>query len=88
MAALGSRAIALATTAPLLEADAPLEGVLRLERAVLETSVVVPVLRVPELYGVGERIEVWDGRVVSATGAWNLASLWIRAATPDPRVRH
>ena len=87
MAALGPRAISLATTAPALDADAPLDAVLRLERAVLETSVVVPVLRVPELYGLGERVEAWDGRAVSPTGAWNLASLWIRAAPPDARVR-
>ena len=45
---------------------------------VLETSVVVPVLRAPELYGLGERVEAWDGRAVSPTGAWNLASLWIK----------
>jgi peptide/nickel transport system substrate-binding protein len=87
MAALGPRAIALATTAPALEADAPVDAVLRLERAVLETSVVVPVLRVPELYGLGERVEASDGRAVSPTGGWNLASLWIRAAPPDAPVR-
>ena len=85
IAALGSRAIASGTTAPPLEADAPLDTVLRLERAVLETSVVVPVLRVPELYGLGERVETWEGRASSPTGAWNLASLWIRAASPDAR---
>ena len=87
MAGLGSRAIALATTAPPLDADASLDAVLRLERAVLESSVVVPVLRVPELYGLGERVEAWDGRASSPTGAWNLANLWIRTAAPDARVR-
>ena len=87
MATLGSRAITLATTAPLPEADAPLDAVLRLERALLETSVIVPVLRVPELYGLGGRVEAWDGRAVSPTGAWNLASLWIKTAPPDARVR-
>ena len=74
MTALGSRAIALATSAPPLEIGAPLDAVLRLERAVLETSVVVPVLRAPEVYALGERVEAWDGRAVSRTGAWNLAS--------------
>ena len=87
MTALGARAIALATTAPSLETGAPLDAVLRLERDVLETSVVVPVLRAPELYGLGERVETWDGRAISPTGAWNLASLWIRTAVPDARVR-
>lgn len=87
MAALGSRAMALATTEPPLAADAPLDAVLRLERAVLEASVVIPVLRAPELYGLGERVETWDGRAVSPTGALNLASLWIRTAPPDTGPR-
>jgi MarR-like DNA-binding transcriptional regulator SgrR of sgrS sRNA len=87
MAVLGPRGVALATSAPPLEADAALDAVMRLERALLETSVVVPVLRVPELYGLGERVESWDGHAVSPTGAWNLASLWIRTPAPDARVR-
>jgi peptide/nickel transport system substrate-binding protein len=87
MAALGPRTVALATAEPAPALGAPIDVVLRVERALLEASIVVPVLRVPELYGVGERVDAWDARPVTATGAWNLASLWLKTPAPDTRVR-
>ena len=88
MAALGSRTVALATTEPAPAPGAPIDAVLHVERALLEASIVVPVLRVPELYGVSERVDAWDAQpAVTVTGAWNLASLWLKPPAPETRVR-
>jgi len=87
MAALGSRTIALATNEPAPAIGAPLDVVLRVERALLEASIVVPVAHVPELYGVGERVDEWDAQPVTATGGWNLANLWLKPSAPEARVR-
>jgi hypothetical protein len=37
---------------------------------------------VPEIYGLGERLDSWDGPVVSAIGALNLADVWLRNGAP------
>ena len=57
----------------------------RFERALLQDSSVVPVVRVPDLYGVGDTVDVWDGDVVGATGRWNVANVWLRPAAPRAR---
>jgi len=79
VADLGSR---LAGSTPKDAASAPaLDATVRAERALLQDGVVIPVVRVPELYGLGEAVEVWDGNAIGATGRWNFANVWIRAAT-------
>jgi hypothetical protein len=40
------------------------------------------VVHVPEIYALGERLESWNEPVVSATGALNLADVWLRAGPP------
>jgi len=82
MDGLGSRATSLATaeTAPAI--GAPLETVYRVERSLLEHDVIVPVVHVPALYGLGERVESWRGPAVSANGAWDLANVWLRSEPP------
>src|SRR6185295_15129858 len=53
-----------------------LDTAVRYERGLLQDSIVVPVVRVPDLYGVGDAVDVWDGDVVGATGRWNVANVW------------
>ena len=62
--------------------DAPLPEVHRKERALLERGIIVPVVHVPEVYGLGERLDSWNSSVVDGAGAWNLADIWLRTATP------
>jgi peptide/nickel transport system substrate-binding protein len=57
---------------------APLDGVLGTERALLERAVLVPLVHVRDVYGLGERLESWNGPVVLGSGAWNLSNVWIR----------
>jgi hypothetical protein len=59
-----------------------LPDVHRVERALLERSIIVPVVHVPEVYGLGPRLDSWNGPVVMPTGAWNLADVWLRAGSP------
>ena len=54
----------------------------RLERALLEHDVIIPVVHVPELYALSDRVDVWNGSPVGANGFWDLASLWVRPTTP------
>ena len=77
LADLGGRTVALATAAPAPPAGATLEAVVAFERALLQGSVVVPVVRVPELYGLGEGVHVFDGDAVAPTGGWNFANVWV-----------
>jgi MarR-like DNA-binding transcriptional regulator SgrR of sgrS sRNA len=82
MATLGPRTLAYVAREPAPEPDASLPEVYRVERALLERSIIVPVLHVPDVYGLGERLESWNEPVVSATGALNLAEVWLRAGAP------
>jgi len=82
MAGLGARTTALATTETAPPAGAPIDAVYRIERALLDRDVIVPIVHLPALYGLGERMESWDGPAVSPSGAWNLANVWLRS---DPQ---
>lgn len=82
MAALGPRTLTYVAREPAPEPDAPLSDVYRVERALLERSIIVPVVHVPEIYGVGERLDSWNEPIVSATGVLNLADVWLRAGAP------
>jgi MarR-like DNA-binding transcriptional regulator SgrR of sgrS sRNA len=82
---LGSRIVASVPKDAAASAGAPLDAVVRLERAILQDSVVIPVVRVPDLYGLGEAVDVSNGDVVGATGRWNFANVWIRPAAPRAR---
>ena len=54
-----------------------LEEVAGVERALLERDVIVPIVHVPELYGLGRRLESWNEPPVSPSGAWSLADVWL-----------
>jgi peptide/nickel transport system substrate-binding protein len=82
MAALGSRTTVLATAEAPPAAGAPIDAVYRIERALLDRDIIVPIVHLPVVYGLGERVESWNGPAVSPAGAWNLANIWLRS---DPQ---
>jgi ABC-type transport system substrate-binding protein len=55
----------------------PLEAVARVERALLENGVIVPLVHAPEIVGLGARVDSWNGPAVLPSGAWDLANLWV-----------
>ena len=82
MTTLGSRTLSYVSGELPPAPGAPLPDVHRVERALLERSIIVPVVHVPEIYGLGERVDSWNAPVVNATGAWDLANAWLRAGSP------
>jgi ABC-type transport system substrate-binding protein len=79
MAGLGARTIAGVGRITPPDSDASLETVLLTERALVARDVIVPIVHVPELYAVSPRFQTWNGPAVLATGAWNLANVWLSA---------
>ena len=78
MAGLGARVTALASAdAQVPAAGAPIEVVYSTERALLEHQIIVPLVHMPDLYGLGDRVRSWNGPVLLAAGALNLANIWI-----------
>jgi peptide/nickel transport system substrate-binding protein len=82
MAILGPRTLAYVAGEPAPAPGASLTDVYRVERALLARGIIIPVVHVPDIYGLGERLDSWNGPVVSATGALNLADVWLRTAAP------
>ena len=82
MAALGPRTLTVITREPPPAPGSALQDVYRVERALLEHDVIVPIVHVPELYGLGARVESWNAPPVLPSGAWDLASVWLKV---DPR---
>ena len=82
MQTLGTRAVSLVTADSFPAAGAPLEAVFHLERTLLDHDILIPVVHVQEVYGLGERVESWSESPISPTGAWNLASVWLRSDRP------
>jgi len=83
MQAIGARATAVPGGPP--PPGSPLAIVFNVERSVLRYNTVIPVVHVDELLGIGDRIETWNEPSVSPSGAWNLASVWLRADRPASR---
>jgi hypothetical protein len=50
------------------------------ERALLQPHVIVPVVHVPALYAIGDRLESFAGPIVLPSGGWNLADAWLQPA--------
>lgn len=85
LAALIGRLDPRAGASPGSDALAPgatLDAVYRIERAMLEPAIVIPVVRVPELYALSDRVAS-NGPAVGASGAWNLSDVWLRVERPD-----
>ncbi len=64
------------------DAASPLENAARFEQALIEGSLVVPLVHVPHIYGIGPRLERSDGPIVTPAGTLNLADAWVRGGTP------
>jgi hypothetical protein len=75
---LGARTLALLTREPPPAPGAPLDAVARVEQALLQNGLVMPLVHVPELVGLGARVDSWTGPIVRPSGEWNLSNLWIR----------
>ena len=58
---------------------APIDAVYRVERVLLVHFIIVPIVHVPEIYGLGERVDSWNGPVVLPSGEWDLANVWLKA---------
>jgi peptide/nickel transport system substrate-binding protein len=82
LAALGPRAARLLPVEATLPPGARIDEVFRLERAVLESKIVVPVVHVSELYAIGPHVEAWNGQPIRASGAWDFAAVWMRIPKP------
>jgi peptide/nickel transport system substrate-binding protein len=82
LTALGPRVGRLLPADTTLPADAPPDAVYRLERALLDPRVIVPVVHLPELYAIGPLVDAWHGPVILPSGAWDLGGVWIRTDKP------
>jgi hypothetical protein len=63
-------------------AGAALEATYRAEQALLDRAVVVPIVHLPQLYGVGERVGAPSTAVARPAGGWNLADVWLQGGRP------
>jgi len=61
---------------------ATLDATYRAEQALLDRGVVVPIVHLPELYGVGERVGASLQSAARPLGGWNLADVWLRSSRP------
>ena len=61
---------------------ATLDAVYQAERQLLERSVIVPIVHLPDIYGLSDRVATWNRPVVSVSGAWNFADVWLRSGAP------
>lgn len=77
MTSLGGRTVASATREPAPPPGAAIDVVARAERALLEQQVLVPIVHVPALYAVSERVDWLDGPIVLPSGRWNLENVWL-----------
>jgi MarR-like DNA-binding transcriptional regulator SgrR of sgrS sRNA len=77
--AFGSRVMSVTTKAAAPEAGAELEAVAHVERALLEHHVIIPVVHVPDVFGMSEQVVSSSGRPVSPVGALDLANVWLRS---------
>jgi MarR-like DNA-binding transcriptional regulator SgrR of sgrS sRNA len=82
---VGPRAATLATPATAPAPGAAADAVYQVERALLERFVVVPLVHVPDVYAIADRVEGWAGDPVNPTGGWNIANLWLRGDEPPRR---
>jgi len=62
--------------------DAPLDVVYRTEIALLEQHIVIPVLLVPELYGLADRVVLLGASPVWPSGAWNFVDVSLKDPNP------
>jgi uncharacterized protein (DUF2342 family) len=68
--------------ATLGEAGMTLEGLYGLERSLVDRRAVIPLVHLSELYGLGARVESWNGPVLLPSGAWALPDVWLKPEKP------
>jgi hypothetical protein len=68
--------------AAILSPAPSLEAVYQAEQKLLDRSIVVPLVHLPEIYGLGERVGTWNAASVRPSGGWNFADVWLRGAKP------
>lgn len=68
MATLGPRTLTYISREPPPAAGASLFDAYRVERSLLERSILVPVVHVPEIYALAERLDSWNEPVVTPPG--------------------
>src|SRR5205823_2132504 len=78
LAALGPRTARVLPADTALPPGAPTPAVYRLERALLDPRVVVPVVHLRQLYALGAQVESWTAPIVLPSGAWDFAAVWLR----------
>jgi ABC-type oligopeptide transport system substrate-binding subunit len=69
-------------SAATLPAGATLDAVYEAERQLLERAVIVPIVYLPDIYGLSDRVATWNRPAVSVSGAWNFADVWLRSGAP------
>ncbi len=52
------------------------------ETDLLDDALVVPIVHVPDLYGMAENVATFNARAVRETGEWNMAAVWLRGVRP------
>ena len=72
-----------ATPAAAVLSPAPsLDAVYQAEQKLLDRSIVVPLVHLPEIYGLSDRVGTWNAASVRAAGGWNFADVWLRGGQP------
>jgi len=61
------------------------EEVARIEAALAERRVLVPIVHLPEIAASASRVEDWAGPLILPDGTWDLANVWLRSAETAPR---
>jgi ABC-type transport system substrate-binding protein len=82
-AATGIAARDAANPAAAILPPAPsLDAVYQAEQRLLDRSIVVPLVHLPEIYGLGDRVGTWNAASVRPSGGWNFADVWLRGGRP------
>jgi hypothetical protein len=72
----------IAAAAANLPPGAPIDAVYQAEQKWLDRAVVIPIVHLPEVYGLSDRVGTWNAEAVRAAGQWNFADVWLRAGRP------
>lgn len=67
--------LGVAASSKLPATDSP-EALYAAEQALVSSDWVIPLVDLPEIYGLGKRVENWMPPAVSLAGGWNLQNVW------------
>src|SRR5262249_20161343 len=60
----------------------PFDALYGAETALLDRAVIVPIVHVPDIYGVAEHVLPWQSPAILGSGEWNFADVWLRSGKP------